>query len=111
MHPFVCVQVCMCLVLRNFITCLASCNYCHIGYMELVYHCRTLEYCPFIAKPPHPTPLTLPHKTFNFKNKQRASLVAQWLRIRLPMQGTRVRALVLEDPTSRGATKPMCHNY
>ena len=36
-----------------------------------------------------------------------ASLVAQWLRIRLPMQGTRVRALVQEDPTCRGATKPM----
>ena len=28
-----------------------------------------------------------------------ASLVAQWLRICLPMQGTRVRALVWEDPT------------
>ena len=39
------------------------------------------------------------------------SLVAQWLRIHLPMQGTRVRSLVLEDPTCRGATKPMCHNY
>ena len=33
-----------------------------------------------------------------------ASLVAQWLRIRLPMQGTRGRALVREDPTCRGAT-------
>ena len=40
----------------------------------------------------------------------RASLVAQWLRIRLPMQGTRVRALVQEDPTCRGATKPVRHN-
>ena len=40
-----------------------------------------------------------------------ASLVAQWLRIGLPMQGTRVRALVREDPTCRGATKPVCHNY
>ena len=40
-----------------------------------------------------------------------ASLVAQWLRVRLPMQGTRVRALVREDPTCRGVTKPMCHNY
>ena len=39
------------------------------------------------------------------------SLVAQWLRIRLPMQGTRVRSLVWEDPTCRGATKPMRHNY
>ena len=36
----------------------------------------------------------------------RASLVAQWLRIRLPVQGTRVRALVWEDPTCRGATRP-----
>ena len=40
-----------------------------------------------------------------------ASLVVQWLRIRLPMQGTQVRALVQEDPTCRGATKPMHHNY
>ena len=40
-----------------------------------------------------------------------ASLVAQWLRIHLPMQGTRVRALVQEDPTCHGATKPMHHNY
>ncbi|XP_059759130.1 ras-related protein Rap-2a isoform X2 [Balaenoptera ricei] len=41
----------------------------------------------------------------------RTSLVAQRLRIRLPMQGTRVRALVWEDPTCRGATKPVHHNY
>ena len=40
-----------------------------------------------------------------------ASLVAQWLRICLLMQGTRVRALVWEDPTCRGATKPVSHNY
>ena len=40
-----------------------------------------------------------------------ASLVAQWLRICLPMQGTRVQALVQEDPTCRGAAKPVCHNY
>ena len=41
----------------------------------------------------------------------RASLVAQWLRIRLPMQGTWVRALVWEDPTCHGATKPGHYNY
>ena len=40
-----------------------------------------------------------------------ASLVAQWLRICLPMQGRRVRALVWEDPTCRGAAKPVRHNY
>ena len=38
-------------------------------------------------------------------------LVAQWLRVRLPMQGTQVRALVREDPTCHEATKPVCHNY
>ena len=40
-----------------------------------------------------------------------ASLVVQWLRICLPMQGTRVRALVWEDPTCRGAARPVSHNY
>ena len=41
------------------------------------------------------------------------SLVVQWLRIRLPMQGTRVQSLVQEDPnpTCRGATKSIHHNY
>ena len=43
--------------------------------------------------------------------KNGASLVAQWLRICLPMQGTRVRALVWEDPTCRGATRSVSHNY
>ena len=41
----------------------------------------------------------------------KASLVAQWLRICLPTQGTRVRALVWEDPTCHGATGPVSHNY
>ena len=45
------------------------------------------------------------------KNYSGASLVAQWLRICLLMQGTRVRALVWEDPTCRGATRPVSHNY
>ena len=45
------------------------------------------------------------------KKKLWTSLVAQQLRIHLPMQGTRVRALVREDPTCRGATKPVSHNY
>ena len=38
-------------------------------------------------------------------------VVVQWLRIRLPMQETQVRALVREDPTCHGATKPALHNY
>ena len=31
--------------------------------------------------------------------------MVQWLRIRLPMQGTQVRSLVQEDPTCRGTTE------
>ena len=44
------------------------------------------------------------------KSPIRASLVAQWLRICLPMQETRVRAL-REDPTCRGATGPVRRSY
>ena len=47
----------------------------------------------------------------NQKRNEGASLVVQWLRIRLPMQGARVQALVQEDPTCHGAAKPVCHNY
>ena len=46
-----------------------------------------------------------------YKIVEGASLVAQWLRIHLLMQETQVRALVREDPTCRGATKPASHNY
>ena len=40
-----------------------------------------------------------------------ASLVAQWIGIHLPMQGTRVWSMVQEDSTHCRATKPMCPNY
>ena len=45
-----------------------------------------------------------------FKTVAGASLVAQWLRICLLMQETRVRALVWEDPTCRGAAGPVSHS-
>ena len=45
----------------------------------------------------------------HLKTSAEASLVAQWLRVRLPMQGTRVRALVRGDPTCRGAAGPVSH--
>ena len=38
------------------------------------------------------------------------SLVVQWKRIGLPMQGSQVQSLVWED-TSLRATKPMSHNF
>ena len=51
-------------------------------------------------------------ETINKMKRQHsgASLVAQWLRICLLMQGTRVRALVWEDPTCHGAAGPVSHN-
>ena len=40
-----------------------------------------------------------------------ASLMAQWLRIHLSVQGTWIPSLVWEDHTCCGATKPVHHNY
>ena len=40
-----------------------------------------------------------------------AFLVVQWLRIRLPMQGTQVRSLVGEDPSCCGTTAPVHDKY
>ena len=45
------------------------------------------------------------------KEQAGASLMAQWLKIRLPMQGTRVRAPIRKDPMCQGANKPVRHNY
>ena len=51
------------------------------------------------------------NKNLLYKKINRASPVAQWWRVHLPMQGTQVQALVQEDPTCRGAAEPVCHNY
>ena len=61
----------------------------------------------------HPTQLRKDLKDVTIshvKKAYRASLVAQWLRICLLMQGTRVRALAWEDPTCRRAAGPVSHN-
>ena len=55
------------------------------------------------------THLNSQHTDHNIRNF-RASLVAQWLRVCLLVQGTRVRALVWEDPTCRGAARPVSHS-
>ena len=39
------------------------------------------------------------------------SLVPEWLRIHLPIQGTGVQSLVREDPICCRATKPVHLNY
>ena len=50
-------------------------------------------------------------KHIYFKNPFWTSLVAQWFRNLLSMQGAQVRSLVGEDPTCRGDTKSVHHNY
>ena len=50
-------------------------------------------------------------RKFDLKKELGTSLVVQWLRICLPLEGTWVWALVWEDSTCRRATKPVCHNY
>ena len=41
----------------------------------------------------------------------RTSLVVEWIRSHLPMQGTQVRSLFWEDSTRCRATKPVSHSY
>ena len=45
------------------------------------------------------------------KSISRTSLVAEWIQIHLPKQGTQVQPLVQEDWISRRATKPMHQNH
>ena len=67
------------------------------------------------SSPPPAPPQTSGNTAWNTSESRLTglgtSLVAQWLRIRLPVQGTRVWSLVQEDPTCRRATNPASHNY
>ena len=45
------------------------------------------------------------------KTSFKTSLVVQWLRIHLPMQGTWVQSLAQKDSTCHGAARPMHHSY
>ena len=86
---------------------------------ERVNQAQEAQRVPYRINPRRNTPRHILIKLLKIKHKEKilkaarewASLVVQWLRICLPMQGTRVRALVWEDPTCRGATRPMSHNY
>ena len=40
-----------------------------------------------------------------------ASLTVQWIRIRLPVQGTQVQSLIQEESTCCRATKSTGHSY
>ena len=54
--------------------------------------------------------LVWPHQLLLIKGS-RTSMVVQWLRTHLPMQGARVPSLVQKDSTCREAAKPGGHNY
>ena len=79
----------------------AFCGMSPRAYLTLVLGC--FSYLLLYSKPPQ--------NIIAKNNNDCTSLVAQWLRICLPMQGTRVRSLVWEDPTCCRATKPVRHNY
>ena len=99
----------------SFNTCTDSLNHNHNQDTEVSHHPTNLSELLLCS---HILPLPLATNDLfsvtillSFQEYQLgASLVVQWLRIRLPMQGTWVRALVWEDPTCRGATKPVHHN-
>ena len=102
---------------------------------ESACQCRGQGFEPWSGKIPHVAEQLGPWATITepaclepvLRNKRgpRTAMKSgppQWLRVRLPMQGTRVQALVREDPTCHGATKPVrrywacalepaCHNY
>ena len=50
------------------------------------------------------------HSWFSRMNRE-TSLMVQWVRIHLSMQGTQTQSLVQEDSIGLGATKPIHHNY
>ena len=50
-------------------------------------------------------------QTVNYNPANGISLVVQWIRICLAMQGTGVQSLFWEDSTCKGATKSVCHKY
>ena len=85
---------------------------CRVVLGDLTLYCDKLPVAYIPASPPVvPGDGTLaPSANLLEMQGFGASLVAQWLRVCLPMQGTRVRALVWEDPTCHGATRPVSHN-
>ena len=53
----------------------------------------------------------LPWLFYTWAIAKRASLVVQWMKTRLPVQGTQVQILVREDATCCAAAKPVSRNY
>ena len=75
-------------------------------------HWYVFFFCLFWKFPINGILLHMYYKTFSYKILyKRTSLMAQWMRICLPTEGTWVWCLVWETSTCLGATKPVHHNY
>ena len=92
-------------------------NFPNMG-KEIATQIQEAHKVPYRINPRRNTPRHILFKLTKIKFKEKilkaargTSLVAQWLRVCLPMQGTRVRSLVQASPTCRRATKPVHHNY
>ena len=57
--------------------------------------------------------MAMSEDVFGCQNSEgtRTYLVVEWIRILLPMQGTRIRSWAWEDSTCCEATKSLHHNY
>ena len=82
-------------------------NYCQSQLTSVRCQVSGHAHTPRMGISPSPTQW----RRDNQNRCPRTSLVAQWLRIHLPMQGTWIWAVVREDPTCRRATKPVRRNY
>ena len=85
-----------------------KCTMFILQFQDLLIHYRNHRLLPS-PHPPAPSQGTLicGHTSYlPLKQIKRASLVAQWLRICLPMQGTWVWALDREDPTAAEQLSP-----
>ena len=79
----------------------------HEKIISLVDHCGNKNLNQLNQLILHTHLERLKKKNKKLKQKAWSSLVVQWLRIQLSMQGTQVRSLEGEDSTCHRATKPV----
>ena len=92
--------------------------YCVLGIILQLKGTHRWRWWEVVGHPPplpHAIPPTPAQSTLNawfvlLNNSSRTSLVSQWWRIRLPMQGTWVQSPVQEDCICQGAPKSMHHS-
>ena len=78
---------------------------------ESIYVYNWITYCTALINTTWWINYTSIKKLNKPKKYSETSPVVQWIGICLPMQWTQVQPLVQGDPTCRGATKSVHHNY